>query len=234
MLTLYQFEISPFCDKVRRVLQWKGQPYEIREVSLQEGFLQVRKSNPAGKLPYLEHHGRVVADSTDIAHYLEATYPEPPLLPEDPVERALCHVLEDWADESLYFYEMRLRFTLPHNAERWVPELVAHDNLAVRSLSPYLLPRILGAQLHQQGLGRKPIDQVLRDVQRHVEALDRLLDEREWLVGEALSLADIAVFAQLVCLRGAEEGAKLIDSRPGLAAWLERVDRATSGPAPGA
>jgi len=228
MITLYQFEISPFCDKVRRVLNWKRQPYQIREVSLQESVTSLRKMNPAGKLPFLEHHGRVVADSTDIAHYLEATWPEPPLVPDDPAQRALCHVLEDWADESLYFYEMRLRFTLAHNAERWVPELVAHDNPAVRALSPYLLPRVLGTQLNQQGIGRKPVDAVLRDVQRHLESAAQILGEREWLVGAALSLADIAVFAQLFCIRGAEEGAKLIESRPALVAWMERVDRATS------
>lgn len=228
MLTLYQFEISPFCDKVRRILHWKGQPYEIREVSLQESMTSVRKMNPAGKLPCLEHHGRFVADSTDIAHYLEATWPEPPLVPEDAAQRALCHVLEDWADESLYFYEMRLRFTLPHNAERWVPELAAHDNAAVRALSPYLLPRMLGAQLKQQGIGRKPVEAVLHDVQRHLESVAQMLGEREWLVGDALSLADIAVFVQLYCIRGAEEGAKLIESRLALVAWMERVDRATS------
>ena len=34
MITLYQFEISPFCDKVRRVLHWKKVPYEIVEVPL--------------------------------------------------------------------------------------------------------------------------------------------------------------------------------------------------------
>lgn len=228
MLTLYQFEISPFCDKIRRVLHWKGQPFQVREVSLQESLTRLRKMNPAGKLPCLEHHGRFVADSTDIAHYLEATWPEPPLLPADPTQRALCHVLEDWADESLYFYEMRLRFTLPHNAERWVPELAAHDNPAVRALSPYLVPRVLATQLRQQGVGRKPVDAVLRDVQRHLEAVTRILGGREWLLGEALSLADIAVFVQLHCIRGAEEGARLIGGRPALVDWMERVDRATA------
>jgi len=228
MLTLYQFEISPFCDKIRRVLNWKGQPYEVREVSLQEAMTPGRKRSPTGKLPCLEHHGRMIEDSTDIAHYVEATWPDPPLFPEDPAQRALCHVLEDWADESLYFYEMRLRFTLPHNAERWVPEMTAHDNAAIRRLGPLLLPRVFRSALGQQGIGRKPLDSVLRDVQRHVEAVTQLLGERDWLVGDAITLADIAVFAQLYCIAGAEEGAKMIEARPSVAAWMQRTDRATS------
>ena len=62
MLTLYQFEISPFCDKIRRVLNWKRQPYEIREVSIQESQLRLGKLSPAGKLPCLEHDGRMVRE----------------------------------------------------------------------------------------------------------------------------------------------------------------------------
>ena len=124
MITLYQFEISPFCDKIRRVLHWKGQPYQVREIPLAQTFTRLRKINPVGKLPCIEHEGRLIADSTDIAHYLEERFPQPPLVPSDPLERGLCHMLEDWADESLYFYEMRLRFTFPHNARRWLPALM--------------------------------------------------------------------------------------------------------------
>jgi glutathione S-transferase len=230
MITLYQFEISPFCDKIRRALHWKGQPYQIREISIRESLTELKKINPAGKLPCLEHHGRFVADSTEIIHYLEETWPDPPLLPEDPAQLALCHLLEDWADESLYFYEMRLRFTLSHNAQRWIPELLAHDGFAVRTVGPCLVPRAMSSVLDKQGVGRKPLDAVLRDVQRHLDAVSNLLGERDWLVGEALSLADIAVFAQLHCIRGTDEGGKLIGNRAGLSAWMERVDRATEAP----
>jgi glutathione S-transferase len=230
MITLYQFEISPFCDKIRRVLHWKRQPYQIREVSIQESLREIKKTSRIGKLPCLEHHGQIVADSTDIAYYLEETYPEPPLLPEDPGQRALCHVLEDWADESLYFYEMRLRFTFPHNARRWVPALTAHDNFVVRAVGPCVIPRVMSSVVKQQGVGRKPEDMVLRDVQRHLDAVVSLLGERDWLVGDALSLADLGVFAQLHCIRGTEEGAKLIEGRGALGAWMERVDRATAAP----
>ena len=122
-MILHQFEISPFCDKIRRVLHLKGQAYEAREVSLLRSPRHLHRENPSGKLPCLEHDGRFVCDSTDIALYLEELFPDPPLLPADPRERALCQLLEDWADESLYFYEMALRFTVPANAKRFVPAL---------------------------------------------------------------------------------------------------------------
>ena len=84
MITLHQFQISPFCDKVRRILHWKRLDYRIQEVPLARA-LSVRRINPIGKLPCLEHDGRFVADSTDIAYYLEEKFPEPPILPKDPL-----------------------------------------------------------------------------------------------------------------------------------------------------
>jgi len=228
MIRLHQFEISPFCDKVRRALNWKRIPYEIVEVPLSKSFTSVRRVNPAGKLPTLEHDGRFVADSTDILEYLERHFPEPPLFPKDPALRAQCHVLEDWADESLYFYEMRLRFTLPHNARRFVPELTKHDPEWMRTAARFVVPPMMRGILSRQGVGRKPPGVVLRDVQRHVEAIEGWLGPRDWLVGDALSVADLSVFAQLACIRATDEGGRLIGASKPVVAWLERVDAATS------
>ena len=228
MITLFQFEISPYCDKIRRVLHWKRQPYRIEEIPLSQALTRVRKLNPAGKLPCLEHNGRLIGDSTDIAHYLEGEFPEPPLVPKDPQLRGLCHVFEDWADESLYFYEMRLRFTLPHNARRWIPELTKYDPRWMKAAASYFIPRMMRGVLSRQGVGRKSLEGVLGDVERHVEAIGDWLGGRSWLVGDALSLADLSVFSQLACIRGADEGARIIGSSGPVAEWMARVDRATA------
>jgi glutathione S-transferase len=227
MITLYQFEISPFCDKIRRILHVKRQPYEIREIPVSRAFSEVRRVNRMGKLPCIEHDGHRIADSTDIAYYLEEKFPDPPLIPSDPLERARCHVLEDWADESLYFYEMTLRFTLPHNARRFVPPLVAHDPPWFQRLARFIGPRTMKRITRTQGVGRKPLETLVRDVERQIEALSGLLGDRQWLVGGTLTLADIAVFAQLYCIRAADEGGKIVDGHSSVAAWMDRVDRAT-------
>jgi glutathione S-transferase len=228
MIVLHQFEISPFCDKIRRVLRVKRVPFEVREVPMINALTRLRKINPAGKLPTIEHDGRCVADSTDIAHYIEEKFPDPPLVPKDPRARGLCHALEDWADESLYFYEMFLRFTLPHNARRWVPTLAANDPAVVRAAAPAMIPTMLKRTLAAQGLGKKPLDAVLRDVERGLDAIEGMVSKNDWLVGDALTLADISVFAQVFCIQGAEEGASAIAKRPRLGAWMNRVDAATA------
>jgi glutathione S-transferase len=227
-LVLHQLQESPFCDKIRRALNWKGLPYTVHEVPLLEALTTLKKVNPIGKVPALEVDGRVVADSTDIAYYLEERWPEPPLLPRDPAERALCHFLEDWADESLYFYEMRLRFTFARNRARWTAALLEHDNALVRSTFPPIVARAVRKQCEAQGMGRKPEAMVLRDVDRHLEALTGWLAGKTWLVGSALSLADLAVFAQLRCIDCAEEGHARVAAKPSVVEWMARVAAATS------
>jgi glutathione S-transferase len=173
----------------------------------------------------------VVADSTDIAWYLEERHPEPRLVPTDPRERALCHVLEDWADESLYFYEMRLRFTLPHNARRFIPELVKYEGALVKTIAPLAMPLVLKRTVASQGVGKRPLEVVLRDVERHLDAVQGLLGSDDWLVGNRLTIADLSVFAQLFCIRASDEGGPLVAARPAVAAWMDRVERTTAAPA---
>jgi glutathione S-transferase len=175
----------------------------------------------------IEDDGQLVADSTDIAHHLEARYPDPPLIPQDPRDRARCHLLEDWADESLYFYEMTMRFSWKHNAKRFVPLTVRYDARWFAAIAPVVVPRSLRARVKAQGIGRKPPEMVLRDLDRHVMMLDTLLDGREWLIGDTLTLADIAVAVQLGCIRETEEGRPRIATARRVAAWLDRTDAAT-------
>jgi glutathione S-transferase len=228
MMRLHQFAISPFCDKVRRALRVKGQTFDVVEVPVTRAPMALRRLNPAGKVPVLEHAGRLLADSSEILLYLEDVFPNPPLLPMDARERALCHMLEDWADESLYFYQLRLRATFPHNAQRWLEALLAHEPAPLRLMAKGVVPRVVRKQLAKQGVGLKSEAQVLAEVQRHLDALVDWLGDNPWLVGQGITIADLSVFAQVDCIRGTDEGGRMIASRPTLGAWMDRVDAASA------
>lgn len=232
-MRLTQFAQSPFADKVRRGMRYKGLPFEIDEIPLKQ-VATVARQSPTGKLPTLElDDGRLLVDSTTILRTLESLHPEPALLPEQPALRALCHILEDWADESLYFYQMCLRFNFPHNARRHVPGLAQGQRSLLGRLAGHVLaPNALKVQLHQQGLGRKPSALIIEDLRHHYTALNTMLAEQPFLIGEHLTLADVAVFAQVDMLGRTDEGERLLEDHPPVAAWLKRVDDLTAEPQP--
>lgn len=105
---LYQFgplenqeSTSPFCVKVHYALRYKGVPFDVVNVA---SPIELRRLNSRGKLPVLDVDGFTIADSSDIIAYLEAHHPEPRLYPPESRARAAALLLEDWADESLYWH----------------------------------------------------------------------------------------------------------------------------------
>ena len=103
-MKLWSGTLSPFSAKVRIALAEKGIAAEIVEIPWSranlwgpkpQAFLDV---SPKGEVPVLEDQGLAIVDSTVINEYLEDAYPEVPLLPTDPGERAACRMWEDMAD----------------------------------------------------------------------------------------------------------------------------------------
>ncbi len=231
-LILHQYHMSPYNEKVQRMLNVKGIPFEEKYWLLADRK-KVTGFNPTGKLPALEHDGKVIGDSTDVVHYIEKTFPEPPLLPSEPRLRGQVHVLEDWADESLYFYEMHLRFTTPGNCERNIPRMVEHESAFLRWLLPRVIPGGIRKITASQGIGRKSIEQLMIDVERHIQAVDGLLDGSDWLVGDQLTLADLAVYAMFQALRDADMALALLQKHAAVTDWMERIEQTTSQRAQG-
>jgi len=93
MLTLYDAARCPYCARVRIVLAEKGVEYEPVEIDLSDRPAWLYEKNATGRVPVVEEDGWVLPESSVIMEFLEERYPEPPLLPADPAERALSRVL---------------------------------------------------------------------------------------------------------------------------------------------
>ena len=203
----------------------KRQPYEIVEVALSHSQ-SVRRYSNTKKLPAIEHEGKFVSDSTDIAYYLEKTFPDRPLIPSDDKLWAKCHLYEDWADESLNFYMMKLRW-LPQNRRRWAKALAKEDS----GIRRWLVDRLVAAAtlniLDKQGIGRKSESQIVCDLNRHLKALSIDLRDGEFLLGDDLSLADISVYVQLYWMAENPEGRAIVEQYSSVVQWMGRVDTAT-------
>lgn len=86
---------SPFVRKVQVALALKGLPYEqIQQLPFTRDA-EYRKINPLGKIPTLQDGDLTICDSTVICEYLEEAYPQAPLYPANPADRARARWLEE-------------------------------------------------------------------------------------------------------------------------------------------
>ncbi len=91
MIRLHGYWRSSAAYRVRIALALKGARYESVEVNLVTGEQRnpaFRARNPQGLVPALEVDGIIITQSLAIIDYLDATLPEPALVPREPVARA--------------------------------------------------------------------------------------------------------------------------------------------------
>ncbi len=235
-ITLYQFaglegleSGSPFCIKVHRALCAKGLAYAVRNVG---SPAEMKRINPGrSKVPVLEYDGELTCDSTAIFALLEDRHPEPPLLPADTAARARVQLLEDWADEALYWFPVYLRWQDDENFKVLVKAFFSKLPPPMKWFVPGIVRKGVLKQLRGQGLGLENQERVLQLLEGHCRMLEGLLGEDDYLCGDALTAADLAVFGPLVALRAkvTPQGRKLLGEHPRLLDWMKTVDEATSG-----
>jgi glutathione S-transferase len=93
VLTLYDADRCPYCARVRIALAEKGVEHDVVEVDLTDRPAWIYEKNDTGRVPVVEEDAWLLPESSVILEYLEERYPEPPLLPADPGERAPARVL---------------------------------------------------------------------------------------------------------------------------------------------
>jgi glutathione S-transferase len=188
---------SYFTRKMTGYLDYKGIPWLFRRFpgvspeAMAAGF--------PGGVPAVETpDGEFMWDSTAMIHHLELRFPEPAVLPDEPVQRFLCYVVEDAADEWLYRPAVGTRWFLPENAAVGGFEL-ARDVTVRMPIACDQAHAGIGAHVRSScgplGVTAETIqlwvDEVLRPWMR---VLGAHLAARPYLLGGRASLADFALF----------------------------------------
>ena len=213
MLELHQFRHSAFCLKVRMVLQAKGLSYRTVEVTPGIGQVAVFRLSGQRQVPVLVDGDTVLADSSAISRHLEQLGADPTLLPTDPKQAAQVHLIEDWADTTL---AAAGRASLVQ-AAALDPELrvaLLPDDL------PDPLRSVMGAI---PGGWVNGVSELVNQGERaallaSLEQLAASVEDSPFLVGDAMTLADLAVAAQLSLLRFPQSAGSSLAGRgvPGL------------------
>ena len=227
-IVLHGSRLSPFVEKAYRGLRYKGLEVELVELG---NPMQLRKLNPVtGKMPVALFDGERVHDSTFILRRAEELQPEPPLYAADAEVAAHQRRLEDWADESLYWMAMALRWTRK-NAAATASQILSGLPALLRPVVKPMVTRQIGGMARAQGFGRLPDDVVLRELGLALDDLATSLGGRAFFWADRPGAADFAVHGQLHMLTSGPtpEAEALIADRPALVDFAKRVEEASGG-----
>ncbi|MDJ1008547.1 MAG: glutathione S-transferase family protein [Paracoccaceae bacterium] len=172
MIRLYHVPLSPFCRKVRLVLAEKKLDVDLVEERYWEREADFLRRNPAGQVPVIKIDGLTLAESNAITEYLEETHPEPALLPGAPAERAEVRRLVGWFDDKF------------------------HAEVTSKLLYERVNKKITKSGYPDSG----NVKAGAKAIKFHLDYLGWLLEERRWLAGNAMTVADFAAAAHLSCL----------------------------------
>lgn len=101
-IEIYSSALCPFAHRSRLTLLEKEVPFKQIEIDLQNKPANFREISPYGKVPVLKHGTKRVWESSIINEYLNETFPNPPLLPSDSIQRAQARIWINFADTRLY------------------------------------------------------------------------------------------------------------------------------------
>ena len=101
MLTLYDAGLSPFAQKVKMVLAAKELPFERKVPDLAAPPPEFLAVSPRREVPVLVDGATAVFDSSIIVDYLEERWPQRPVLPASPAERARVRMIAALCDSQL-------------------------------------------------------------------------------------------------------------------------------------
>ena len=203
MITLYDCTTAPSPRRARILLAEKGVPHQTVQVDLRSGeqFSDAfRAVNPQCTVPALRlDSGRVLTDNAAIAAWLEAAYPQPPLMGTTPEEKAAVASWQWRAEfDGLFAVAEALRNGSPAMANRALPGPVDYAQIP---------------ELAQRGVER---------MTQFMVTLNEQLAANEYVAGAFFSVADVTAavgvdFARIIKVKPDERHPHLLRWRARLA-----------------
>lgn len=234
-IKLYGLRISYYTGKMEGYLRYKEIPHDfvvlnpslIRKLKAETGAAQM----PAVELP----DGRFMTDTTPMIAWFEAQYPEPAVIPHDPLLRFFSQLLEDYAEEWLWRPAMHYRWSYKPDRMHLSRKIV--DELMGSVRSPGFLKRALirrrqlGEYVRRDGVDANTWAHVESIYLNTLDRLEAIFSARPFLLGEQPTLGDFGFFASMFRHFSQDPTASdLMRVRaPGVFEWQARLWNARAG-----
>jgi glutathione S-transferase len=205
-MILYGSSLSPYVRKVLAFAGEKGIDIDLQSPGYPDFSAEFLEASPFRKMPALRDGDYMLADSSAIIHYIEAKRPEPRLIPSDPELKGTAIWFEEFADTVLIACGAKIFFN-----------------------------RIVGPRFFGRPCDEAAVGEGLSELPRILDYLETVVPgDGGYLVGDGLTIADIAIASPFVNLRHTETAidaeryprtiayAERILARPSFAPWIER------------
>jgi glutathione S-transferase len=199
-MIVYGSSLSPFVRKVLAFGAEKGLAFDLVAAGMGRGGPAFGECSPFGKMPGFRDPGAdggrdfCISDSTAIITYLEAKFPEPNLIPADPIARARAVWFEEFMDTILFTMGSKIffnRFVAPR-----VLKIAGNEEVAAAAEANEMPPLL--------------------------DYLEQVIPASGFLVEDRITLADIAVASPFVNL--AHVGVEIDAARwPRVVAYVEGI-----------
>jgi len=224
MLELYHNAMSTCSQKVRLTLAEKGQVWTGHHLNLRArdqhrpDYLAL---NPNGVVPTLVHDGRVVIESAVIDEYLDQVFAAPPLRPTDAYGRARMRLWVKQLDEGLHAASATISACIAFRSQFTAGKTAAEIE---QTLAGYVDP-VKRARMREnvlEGVASSHFVPAIQRIRRMLDEMERELAQGPWLAGADYTLADIAFTPYVTRIHHLNQD-WLLDARPHVAGWFERV-----------
>ncbi len=195
-VTLHGPGFSTYVRSARLALEEKGVDYELDEFDfLADGMPSAQLArHPFGKVPALTHDGFVLYEVTAIGRYVDEAFDGPALQPSDPQGRARVTQVCGILDNYTYG--------------------PAVSSVVIQRL---VVPMMGGAP------DEAVVEAAVPEAQKAMGVLDEILGQRNYLVGDAVSLADLHLVPIYDYFRQPPEGEGVLAATPALRRWWDGI-----------
>jgi len=223
-LVLYHAWLSSASRRVRFCLEEKELSYVgvfVRLLKNEQNTPEYLAINPNGVVPALVHRGRALIESTVINEYLDDVFPEKPLRPADPAERAAMRVWTYNADTVVIkaFQELNWNRMMGPTASKWTDQELAQK----MATTPMPERREQWRRVAREPYRPDEISRAAECLRHMLERMETSLAAGPWLAGSTFSLADVNMAPYAVRLGELEEHGIFLRNYPRTDDWWARL-----------
>jgi len=195
-IVMYGSNISYFSGKMENYFRLKSIPYRLEPMIFPESVQTNTERVGLSQMPVVSlGDGRWMTDTTCMIEWFEQQYPQPGVMPDNPLMRFFATVLEDYADEWLWRPAMHYRWYYDEGAvlqsRHLVDELVRGVPVPRAIMRYWMRQRQRGGYTRGDGIGPDAVSGVEAIFTRTLAQLQAIFEHRPFLLGTRPSLADV-------------------------------------------